>query len=162
MAGKFKHLSTHIKVKIPKWLAPVHARREVRTLINEQTFWGQRKPGSFEGIDRDCFRLVSCEAVPKHPDELFIVKGIHFSVPGLAETLHRTLDGAKARALELTNLLREHVELPPETDPRVWHAAMEAARVARAEQMGYDDTEDLADYPGDDGWVTITSIKVRY
>lgn len=60
---KTKRLRMLVEVTCPDWLDPRDARREVRTLINEQAFVGQARhtqpmPERFSKIGPDNFRAV--------------------------------------------------------------------------------------------------------
>ena len=92
--------------------------------------------------------------------KIYLVQAMHFHVPGMPRSVHSTLAKAQIKALELTNNLRAWVELPPETDPNNWEAAMEAARTKRAADLGHADLEDLEDAPADDGWVEIATLAL--
>lgn len=54
-----------VEVSCPAWLSAADARREVRTLINDQTFYGTREAGTFNEIDDYNFRARSVRAVAK-------------------------------------------------------------------------------------------------
>lgn len=51
MASKRKTITMTVTVSVPAWLTTAQARKEVRTLINESTVWGHRKPGTFTEIE---------------------------------------------------------------------------------------------------------------
>lgn len=53
-----KLLTMTVTVRAPAWLSASAARREVKTLINEQCFYGARKPGTFDEIGDDNFRAT--------------------------------------------------------------------------------------------------------
>lgn len=59
---EMKELEVVVKVRIPKWLSPKAARREIRALVNEQTFYGHRRAGSFDEIGEGNFRAVAVRA----------------------------------------------------------------------------------------------------
>jgi hypothetical protein len=56
---KTKRLRMIVEVTCPDWLAPIRARREVRTLINQQTHYGHRGPRPLQEIGEDNFRAIS-------------------------------------------------------------------------------------------------------
>lgn len=56
MATTRKQVTMTVTVSVPKWMTAAQARREVRTLINQQCFYGTRKPGTFDEIDASNFR----------------------------------------------------------------------------------------------------------
>jgi hypothetical protein len=61
---KTKRLRMLVEVTCPDWLDPRDARREVRTLINEQAFYGrqashQPAPARFLEIGAQNFRAVA-------------------------------------------------------------------------------------------------------
>lgn len=51
-----KTIDLVVTVSVPTWLSRRQAAKEVRSLINEQAFWGHRKPGTFDEIDDHNFR----------------------------------------------------------------------------------------------------------
>lgn len=53
---KKKLITVEVQLSVPKWLSKAAAKREVRALINEQCFYGHRKPGTFDEIDEYNFR----------------------------------------------------------------------------------------------------------
>lgn len=92
-------------------------------------------------------------------DLVYVVGGVHFHIPGRLLYVHRTLLGAQVQALELTNMLRDYVDLPPHTEESTWEDAVEEARVKRAADMGYPNVEDL-NGSEDDGWVEIFDTQL--
>ena len=58
MARK-KQITLTVVVSCPSWLTKGQAKREVRALINDQAFYGTRKPGTFDEIDESNFRARS-------------------------------------------------------------------------------------------------------
>lgn len=54
--AKKKEIAVSVVLSVPAWLSVAAARREVRALINDQAFYGSRKPGSFDEIDESNFR----------------------------------------------------------------------------------------------------------
>lgn len=45
MARKRKLVTMTVTVSCPTWLTAAQARREVKSLINDQAFWGHSGPG---------------------------------------------------------------------------------------------------------------------
>lgn len=69
---KSKTIDVVVRVRCPKWLTAAHARREIRTLINEQTHYGALNPETStswaaDNIGADNFRAVSVKPLPKTP-----------------------------------------------------------------------------------------------
>lgn len=62
---KKKQVTMLVTVSCPSWLTAAQARKEVRTLINDQAFWGHR-PGfdfSLDEIDQYNFRASKVSPV---------------------------------------------------------------------------------------------------
>lgn len=51
-----KQIAFTVTVSGPAWMTRAMAKREIRALINEQCFYGNRKPGTFDEIDESNFR----------------------------------------------------------------------------------------------------------
>lgn len=92
--------------------------------------------------------------------KIFLVSGMHFTVPGRPLRAFTTLEKAQFYALELANLLREWVELPLATDPKRWDKAAETARRKRALDLELEHVSFLEDDPELDGWVEITQVEL--
>lgn len=65
-----KTIDIVVRVRCPKWLTAAQARREVRTLINEQTHHGTLQPEiktrwADDSIGSHNFRAVSVKLFPK-------------------------------------------------------------------------------------------------
>lgn len=65
-----KTIDVVVRVRCPKWLTAAQARREIRTLINEQTHHGTLQPEietrwAADSIGSDNFRAVSVKPLPK-------------------------------------------------------------------------------------------------
>lgn len=58
-----KQIKMTVTVSVPLWLSAAQARKEVRSLIKDQTHWGHRpsywNTGLFDEIDSDNFRVAS-------------------------------------------------------------------------------------------------------
>ena len=58
-----KQITMTVTVSAPVWLTAAQARKEVRTLINQQTFWGHRDPtGEVWEIGESNFRAAKVSA----------------------------------------------------------------------------------------------------
>lgn len=56
MTRRKKQITLTVTLSVPSWLTKAQARKEVRSLINEQAFYGSRKPGTWDEIDQFNFR----------------------------------------------------------------------------------------------------------
>jgi predicted secreted Zn-dependent protease len=61
MAKTRKTIELRVTVSCPTWLSRRQAKKEVRALINDQCFYGHRKPGTFDEIDDHNFRARKVE-----------------------------------------------------------------------------------------------------
>jgi hypothetical protein len=66
-----KTLDLVVRISCPTWLTAAQARREVRTLINEQTHFGHIEPDNPNGllaeiIGPENFRAKSVSPLPKN------------------------------------------------------------------------------------------------
>lgn len=59
MAKQTKTVTMQVTVRCPKWLTAQQARREVRTLINEQCFYGQPSIDGWSDVNESNFRAAS-------------------------------------------------------------------------------------------------------
>lgn len=57
MAKTRKRVRMVVEVSCPRWLTAAQARKEVRTLINEQCHWGHEN--RFECVDESNFRAAA-------------------------------------------------------------------------------------------------------
>jgi hypothetical protein len=63
MTAKLKTVTMQVTVSCPKWLTAAQARKEVRSLINDEAFWGHCDPtGAAWEICSDNFRAVKITA----------------------------------------------------------------------------------------------------
>lgn len=53
-----KKITMLVTVSVPDWLSAADARREVRTLLNEQCFYGAMHPEGLDSIDEYNFRAA--------------------------------------------------------------------------------------------------------
>lgn len=132
--------------------------RATRLTSGGYTGWENRVsiklPDCPEGSIRGLTRMVP--AIGK----VHVVTGEHFAVPGRPMQVFSSLGAAKGYALGLANMLRQHVDLPIETDPDKWEQAVTEARRKHAENLGYDQMrieDDDLDVE-DDGWVQIDTL----
>lgn len=51
-----KQITLTVVVSGPSWMTKAQAKQEIRALINEQSFYGARKPGTLDEIDESNFR----------------------------------------------------------------------------------------------------------
>jgi len=66
MSKGTKDVTMMVTVRVPDWLTSEEARKEVRSLIRDQCFFGHRDAfDSWEEIGSDNFKLVKCEKAPK-------------------------------------------------------------------------------------------------
>lgn len=65
MARKRKLVTMTVTVSCPTWLTAAQARKEVKTLINDQAFWGHINPGTYDEIMEHNFKARSVKAVAK-------------------------------------------------------------------------------------------------
>lgn len=65
MARKRKLVTMTVTVSCPTWLTAAQARKEVKTLINDQAFWGHWNYGTYDEICESNFRARSVKAVAK-------------------------------------------------------------------------------------------------
>lgn len=82
--------------------------------------------------------------------KVYYIEGESFMVGGISRQVRFTLGAAQTAALELVNILREEVELPPELDPLRWNVARKEARLKRAADYSGLDIEDLVDSDDND------------
>lgn len=66
MAKSRKRVTMTVTVSCPRWLTAAQARKEVRTLINEQCFYGHTGRNSdrqfWDEVGEDNFRAVSVKS----------------------------------------------------------------------------------------------------
>ena len=53
MARKRKTVRMVVEVSCPRWLTAAQARKEVRSLINHQAFWGHQPPYDAPGREEE-------------------------------------------------------------------------------------------------------------
>jgi hypothetical protein len=83
--------------------------------------------------------------------KIYVLEGIHFTVPGHARTMFATREAADKEAAALTNDLREWVELPKDATATNWQEKLREARLKRAEDMSIEiDDELLNEDPSSD------------
>lgn len=64
MAKRKKQISMVVTVSVPAWLTAAQARKEVRSLIGGQCFFGhERRDGAWEEIDSDNFKVREVTSV---------------------------------------------------------------------------------------------------
>lgn len=51
-----KQFTLTVTISGPSWMTRDMAKREIRALVNDQCFYGSRKPGTFDEIDESNFR----------------------------------------------------------------------------------------------------------
>lgn len=67
--SKTKLVDVIVRVRCPSWLTAAQARREIRSLINDQTHFGTIRPSketsfALDDIGSDNFRALSVRALP--------------------------------------------------------------------------------------------------
>jgi hypothetical protein len=88
---------------------------------------------------------------------IFVVQGKHWHIPGRTMSAHTFKSGADAEAASLVNILRKDVGMAENATAYNWQRRLDAARNARARQIGCD-----ADSLGvSDADVWVTELEVR-
>lgn len=64
MAAKKKLVTMRVTVSVPKWLSAAQARKEVRSLIQHQAFWGHYNGEVGEDIGGHNFKVKGVGPCP--------------------------------------------------------------------------------------------------
>jgi hypothetical protein len=87
--------------------------------------------------------------------QVFIVEGLHWSVPGKPMTAHATKLSAEMRALELVNAMLGELKRPAFTSPRAWSKGLNVLRRELVKQ-GICDRAETANV---DVWITPLDLS---
>lgn len=62
MPRKTKTVTMTVTVRCPSWLTAAQARKEVRSLVNYQAFWGHLRPDGCDDVGDHNFRATKVGA----------------------------------------------------------------------------------------------------